>query len=267
MVRLHHPLHCVRPRSRSASRAFLGMRSRSPLTARRSPLAATPAAFTAVHGIPCVRARLRRPAVRRRRVLTHRRTPRRQDVALPDADADRRIDIRARPAARLCAGGLPVARRARRTAAAARHRVRRRTPRRRADDQRKRARRPPRPLRGLEPTWRGRGMRAAVRRVSRRADAAARRMRALEWARAVHRERHDLRVRPSCAPQPAADEELRARERRAPLTATPRPAPARQADDAGRDASGSHRSPRSRPARARAAAARAAARRRPRPAR
>ncbi|CAJ5266587.1 major facilitator superfamily MFS_1 [Burkholderia pseudomallei] len=266
MVRLHHPLHCVRPRSRSASRAFLGMRS-------RSPLAATPAAFTAVHGIPCVRARLRRPAVRRRRVLTHRRTPRRQDVALPDADADRRIDIRARPAARLCAGGLPVARRARRAAAAARHRVRRRTPRRRADDQQKRARRSPRPLRGLEPTWRGcgcgcgRGMRAAVRRVSRRADAAARRMRALEWARAVHRERHDLRVRPSCAPQSAADEGLRARERCAPLTATPRPAPARQADDVGRDASGSHRSPRSRPARARAAAARAAARRRPRPAR
>ncbi|CAJ9548297.1 major facilitator superfamily MFS_1 [Burkholderia pseudomallei] len=239
--------------------------------ARRSPLAATPAAFTAVHGIPCVRARLRRPAVRRRRVLTHRRTPRRQDVALPDADADRRIDIRARPAARLCAGGLPVARRARRAAAAARHRVRRRTPRRRADDQQKRARRSPRPLRGLEPTWRGcgcgRGMRAAVRRVSRRADAAARRMRALEWARAVHRERHDLRVRPSCAPQSAADEGLRARERCAPLTATPRPAPARQADDVGRDASGSHRSPRSRPARARAAAARAAARRRPRPAR
>lgn len=124
--------------------------------ARHSPLAATPAAFTAVHGIPCVRARLRRSAVRRRRVLTHRRTPRRQDVALPDADAHRRIDIRARPAARLCAGGLPVARRARRAAAAARHRVRRRTPRRRADDQRKRARRPPRPLRGLEPTWRAR---------------------------------------------------------------------------------------------------------------
>lgn len=37
MVRLHHPLHCVRPRSRSASRAFLGMRSRSPLATRHSP--------------------------------------------------------------------------------------------------------------------------------------------------------------------------------------------------------------------------------------